>query len=109
VASSQILHEAMPGDHDPGAAVLLEPAQVLADRQHNHIGWEAEAGEDGPCCGSRTRAGSSHTHSLAARTQSPPMQQCLAAIGFVGDSGQGIIVGSDAPSKKRLAWTIEVQ
>src|SRR5829696_707095 len=26
VASSQILHEAMPGDHDPGAAVLLEPA-----------------------------------------------------------------------------------
>jgi hypothetical protein len=25
VASSQILHEAMPGDHDPGAAVLLEP------------------------------------------------------------------------------------
>src|SRR5512132_3621983 len=26
VASSQILHEAIPGDHDPGAAVLLEPA-----------------------------------------------------------------------------------
>jgi len=26
VASSQILHEAMSGDHDPGAAVLLEPA-----------------------------------------------------------------------------------
>jgi hypothetical protein len=25
VASSQILHEAMPGDHDPGAAVLLSP------------------------------------------------------------------------------------
>jgi hypothetical protein len=57
-------------------AVGQPEAQVPADRQHNHIGWEAEAGEGGPCCGSRTRAVSSHTDSLAARTQSPSMQQC---------------------------------
>jgi hypothetical protein len=30
--SSQILHEAMPGDHDPGAAVLLEPAHRTQPR-----------------------------------------------------------------------------
>jgi hypothetical protein len=32
MASSQILHEAMPGDHDPGAAVLLEPAHRTQPR-----------------------------------------------------------------------------
>ena len=32
VASSQILHEAMPGNHDPRAAVLLEPAHGTQPR-----------------------------------------------------------------------------
>ena len=32
VASSQILHEAMPGNDDPGAAVLLEPAHGTQPR-----------------------------------------------------------------------------
>ena len=34
VASSQILHEAMPGDHDPGAEVLLEPTHRSQPRLH---------------------------------------------------------------------------
>jgi hypothetical protein len=50
-------------------AIGQAEAQVPADRQHNHIGWEPEAGEGGPYSGSRTRAASSHTESLAARTQ----------------------------------------
>jgi hypothetical protein len=32
LASSQILDEAMPGDHDPGVAVLLEPAHRMQPR-----------------------------------------------------------------------------
>jgi hypothetical protein len=28
-------------------AVGQAKAQVLADREHNHLGWEAEAGEGG--------------------------------------------------------------
>jgi hypothetical protein len=52
-------------------------AQVPADRQHDHIGREAKAGEGRPCRGTKARAVSSHADSLAARTQSPPMQQCL--------------------------------
>jgi hypothetical protein len=57
-------------------AIGQPEAQVPADRQHDHIGWEAEAGEGGTCCGSMTRVASSHTDSLAARMRSPPMQQC---------------------------------
>jgi hypothetical protein len=56
------------GEQFLDVAVRQPEAQIPADCQHNHIGWEAEAGEGGPCCGSRTRAVSSHISSLAART-----------------------------------------
>jgi hypothetical protein len=51
-------------------------AQVPADREDDHVGREAETGEGGPGGGSRTRAASSHTDSLTARSQSPRMQPC---------------------------------
>jgi hypothetical protein len=54
-------------------AIGQAEAQVPADRQHDHIGWEAEAREGGPHGGSRTRAASTHhAGSLAARTRAPP-------------------------------------
>src|SRR4029450_715315 len=33
VASSQILHNALPGDHDPGAGILVEPAHRTQPRR----------------------------------------------------------------------------
>jgi len=38
-------------------AIGQPEAQVPADRQHDHVGWEAEAGEGGSCSGDRARAG----------------------------------------------------
>jgi hypothetical protein len=38
-------HDATLGQEFLEVAVGRAEAQVLADRQHNHIGWEAEAGE----------------------------------------------------------------
>jgi hypothetical protein len=57
-------------------AVRQAEPQVPTDREDDDIGWEAEAGKSGPRSGSRARVASSHTSSLAARTQSPRMQQC---------------------------------
>jgi hypothetical protein len=41
------LHAAL-GEEFLEVAVGQAEAQVPADRQHDHIGWEAEAGEGGP-------------------------------------------------------------
>jgi hypothetical protein len=80
------LHPAVDGDMvdlDPAlgeelfdVAVRQAEAQVPADREHDHLGWEAEAGKGGPRSRSRARAAGSHTGSLAARTRSLRMQQC---------------------------------
>ena len=64
------------GEEFLDVAVGQAEAQVPADRQDDHVGGEAEAGEGGPRGGSRTRAAGSHSGSLAAWTRSPPMQQC---------------------------------
>ena len=78
------LHQGVSGDDHPGTAVLVEAAhrtpaapsaspgrtrpgswQVPADRQHNHIGWEAEADEGRAGNQSRARTAGSHADSLA--------------------------------------------
>jgi hypothetical protein len=48
---------------------------VPADRQHDHIGWEAAAGEGGSWQPSRARAARSHAGSLAARRRPPRTPQ----------------------------------
>jgi hypothetical protein len=58
-------------------AVGQPEAQVPADREHDHVGREAKAGESGPHSGSRARAAAgSHASSLATRRRSPRTQQC---------------------------------
>jgi hypothetical protein len=54
------------GEEFLDVAVGEAEAQVPADRQHDHLRWEAEAGEGRPWDGSGTRAASSHGDSLAA-------------------------------------------
>jgi hypothetical protein len=57
-------------------AVGQAEAQVPADRQHDHIGWEAEAGKGGSRRDRPTGAvRGSHGRSLTARTTSRPTQQ----------------------------------
>jgi hypothetical protein len=57
-------------------AVRKAEAQVPADRQHDQLGWEAEAGEGRAHSGSKPRVvAGSHASSVAASTRSPRMQQ----------------------------------
>jgi hypothetical protein len=56
-------------------AVGEPEAQVPADRQDDHVWWEAEAGEGSVGNASRTRAASAHGQSLPTPQQSPQMQQ----------------------------------
>jgi hypothetical protein len=62
-------------------AVGEAKAQVPADRQHDHLGREAEAGEGRPWDGSRARAAGSHDDSL-------PAQGPLAAHATVPHDGR---------------------
>jgi hypothetical protein len=64
------------GEEFLDVAIGQPEAQVPADRQDNHVGWEAKVGVGGPRCGGKARAAGSHSGSLAAWTRSPPMQQC---------------------------------
>jgi hypothetical protein len=57
-------------------AVRPSEAQVPADRQHDHVGREAEAGEDRSRNNSRARAAGSYAGSFAAQRRSQLMQQC---------------------------------
>ncbi len=77
-------------------AVRQTEAQIPADRQDDHVGWEAEAGEGRPRNGSRARA-SSHASSVATRAPSQPMQQCPDAL----TSGQDWLCRTDPPSVSR--------
>jgi hypothetical protein len=56
-------------------AVGQTEAEVPADREHDHIRWEAEAGERRPCDGSRSGAAGSHGDSLPLGARSQQMQQ----------------------------------
>jgi hypothetical protein len=56
-------------------AVGQPEAQVLADREHSHPEWEAEANNGGARSGSRAWAAGSHASSLTAGTRSQPTQQ----------------------------------
>jgi hypothetical protein len=56
-------------------AVGQAEAEVPAHRQHDDVGWEAEAGEGRAGDGSGARATSGHAGSLAARARSPRTQQ----------------------------------
>jgi hypothetical protein len=47
-------------------AIGQAEAQVPADRQDDHLGWEPETGEGGPWDRGRAGAASSHAESLAA-------------------------------------------
>jgi hypothetical protein len=79
------LHPAVDGDMvdlDPAlgeelfdVAVRQAEAQVPADREHDHLGWEAEAGKGGPRDWREARAVGSHAASLAAATPAQPTQQ----------------------------------
>jgi len=69
------------GEQLLNVAVGQTEAQVPADRQHNHVGREAEAGEGRSRNRSRTTAASPHTGSLAAQTRSTPMQQSHQHVG----------------------------
>jgi hypothetical protein len=60
-------------------AVGQAEAQVPAHCQHDHVGWEAEAGEGRSRGESRARAAGSHSDSLSPRTRCPQMQQCPRA------------------------------
>jgi hypothetical protein len=45
VTSADVLHEGMPGDHDPGGAILLEPAQRTQPRLETAVvGFAAVVG-----------------------------------------------------------------
>jgi hypothetical protein len=57
-------------------AVRQAEAQVPADRQHDDVGRETEAGEGAVGGGNGARATSSHAGSLAARRPPPRTQQC---------------------------------
>ena len=51
-------------------AVGQPEPQVPADREHDHVGWEAEAGKGGARDGSRARAAAGiHASSVAASTR----------------------------------------
>jgi hypothetical protein len=56
-------------------AVGQPEAQRPAHRQHDDVGWEAEAREGGSRNGSNTRAADSHAGSLAGRRRSSRTQQ----------------------------------
>jgi hypothetical protein len=58
-------------------AIREAEAQVSADRDDDHLGWEPEAGEGRVWNRSRARLASSHATSLAKLTRSQPMQQRL--------------------------------
>jgi hypothetical protein len=74
------------GEEFLDVAVGQAEAQVLADRQHDHIRREAEPGEGRPCNGIGADPASSHDASLAARVCSQQMQQrprvCLGAAAW---------------------------
>ena len=65
-------------------AVRQREAQGPADRQHDHVGREAEAGEGRSRNSSRARAAGSHADSFAAQTRSQPMQQRRLTRGNLG-------------------------
>ena len=52
------------GEQFLDVAVGQAEAQVPADREHDHLRWEAEAGERRPCDGGGAGAASSHGDSL---------------------------------------------
>jgi hypothetical protein len=71
-------------------AVRQREAQVPAHRQHDHIGWEAEAGERSPYDSGEAGTASSHSDSLpalgsitAAATVPVQVQQQAVAGGHV--------------------------
>jgi hypothetical protein len=57
-------------------AVGQAESQIPADREHDHVGREAEAGEGRSPSRSRARAAGSHADSLAAPGRSRRTQQC---------------------------------
>jgi hypothetical protein len=72
-------HDATLGQELLEVAVGQAEAQVLADREHNHLGWEAEAGEGRARSDRPAGAVSgSHGRSLTARTTSRLTQQSRA-------------------------------
>jgi hypothetical protein len=76
-------------------------AQVPADRQHDDVGREAEAGKGRSRKRSWASAAASHTGSLAASTRSPGMQQCLGDHQHV----EGILrvhLGPGKPQQRRI-------
>ena len=56
-------------------AIREAEAQVPADRDDDHLGWEPEAGEGRAWNRSRSRLASSHAISLAELARSQRMQQ----------------------------------
>jgi hypothetical protein len=63
------------GEEFLDVAVGQTEAEVPADRQHDHIRWEAEAGECRPSDGSGSGAAGSHGDSLPLGARSQQMQQ----------------------------------
>jgi hypothetical protein len=59
----------------PQVAIRRPEAQVPADRDDDHLGWEAEAGEGRAWNRSRARLASSHASSLAELAWSQRIQQ----------------------------------
>jgi hypothetical protein len=57
------------GEQFLDVAVGQAEAQIPANREHDDIGWEAEAGEGRPRSRSRARAAGSHASSVAASTR----------------------------------------
>jgi hypothetical protein len=65
------------GEEFLDVAVGQTEAEIPADGEHDHIGWEAEAGERRPCDGSGSGAAGSHRDSLPLGARSQQMQQRL--------------------------------
>ena len=92
-------------------AVRQRETQVPADRQHDHIRREAEAGEGRWRDSSRARTAGSHDTSLSARARSQQMQQrpwrypagCRRAAGDPADTA---LCGSASrsPPCRSTAW-----